>query len=143
MARPKSTMAKTNAQRQAEYKARQKARGRIRRSVWTDPAHDAAPVASGAEGVTPDERKRLLLDEELKAARQAGRQKERAKHQRKGWLRAMISVCGFFIRRERPDIARALVKEFLISREECVGHGFDSFDLSAMDRYSVFEEPKA
>ncbi|MDR0639774.1 MAG: hypothetical protein LBG27_12895 [Spirochaetaceae bacterium] len=69
MARPKSPVAKTSAQRQAEYKARQKARGRVRRSVWTDPAQDAAPAASGTEGATPDERKRLLLDEELKAAR--------------------------------------------------------------------------
>ncbi|MDR0639775.1 MAG: hypothetical protein LBG27_12900 [Spirochaetaceae bacterium] len=53
----------------------------------------------------------------------------------------MISVCDFFIRRERADIAQELVKEFYISREECAGQGFDGFDLSAMDRYGVFEVP--
>jgi hypothetical protein len=141
MARPKSPLAKANARRQAEYKARQKERGMVRLNAWTDPAQSPATAASGADGLPEDERKRLLLEEELKAARQAGRRKEREKHYRKGWLRAMISVCGFFIRRERPDIARELVKEFNITHGECTEQGFDSFDLNILDTYSVFTDP--
>jgi hypothetical protein len=142
MPRPKSHNPKTNAQRQAEYKARKKAQGMVRQTGWTGPARETRPAIPAPAEETPDERRRQLLDEELKAARQAGRQKERAKHYRKGYLQAMVSVCNFFVRRDRPDIARTLAAEFNITREECAKSGLDGLDLSPLDRNRVFGPDK-
>jgi hypothetical protein len=82
VARPKSPFAKSAARRQAEYKARKKGRGLVRQSAWVDPAKAATPEATGTGKIAAGEQKTLLLDEELKVARQAGRQKEREKHAR-------------------------------------------------------------
>jgi hypothetical protein len=142
MARPKSTHPKSAAQRQAEYRERKKARGLVRKTEWKAPEQPPPPAAPGPEKKPEDTWRQRLRDEELKAARQAGRKKERDKHYRTGYLRAMISVCGFFIRRGRPDIARALVSEYNITRPECVGYGFDTFDLNEMDRHGIFDTDK-
>jgi hypothetical protein len=141
MARPKVKKPLSNAERQAAYRERKKAAGLKRQSGWVDPRS----VIPEPAGKNKDQEKKAwreeLKAEELKAARKEGRLKERTKNQRQGYLTAISSVCGFFIRRERPDIAKSLLKEFYISREDFIKAQFGSFELSVMDKAGIFEKP--
>jgi hypothetical protein len=143
MARQKSKKVPlSNAERQAAYRERKKAAGLKRQSGWEDPEASARDPAPNEKDQLYQEWKDELKAEELKAARKEGRQKERSKSQRKGYLSAMISVCSFFIRRERPDIARALVKEFVLERDEFIKFQFGPFELNALDKAGVFDTPE-
>ncbi|MDR2020651.1 MAG: hypothetical protein LBQ14_07810 [Treponema sp.] len=74
--------------------------------------------------------------------RKKARQEEGAKSRREGWLSAIIGVCDFFIRRQRPDIAASLLEEFYLEREEFVKFHFDRFELRSMDKAGLFVNPK-
>jgi hypothetical protein len=142
MARPRKFKPLTNAERQAAYRERKKAEGLKRQSGWIDPQAVIKESDESKESQSAAAWREELKAEELKAARKEGRQKERAKHQRRGYLQAMISVCSFFIRRERPDISKALLKEFVLSRKDFTEANFDSFELSPLERAGIFNEPE-
>jgi hypothetical protein len=141
MARPKSLRPKSNAERQAEYRARKKAEGLKRKDEWVDPAAASRKQADNDRTKKAAAWQEELKAEELKAARKAGRQKEQAKHRRRGYVQAMIGVCDFFIRKGRPDIAGDLIKEFYITRSDCTANGFKDYDLQLLDRAGVFNKP--
>jgi hypothetical protein len=142
MARPRKKKPLTNAERQAAYRERKKAEGLKRQSGWIDPQMAGNEPAQGKKDRLKNEWQEQLKAEELKAARKEGRQKERAVHHRKGYLSAMVSVCGFFIHRDRPDIAKTLLKEFVLSRDDFIKAHFGSFELGPMDKAGVFGKPE-
>jgi hypothetical protein len=143
MARPKVKKPLSNAERQAAYRARKKAAGLKRQSGWVNPQALFPEQAQEKKDRFSKDWQEELKAEELKAARKEGRLKERTKNQRRGYLSAIMSVCGFFIRKERPDIAKSLLEEFYLSRDDFVKAKFGSFELSAMDKAGIFEKPEA
>jgi hypothetical protein len=143
MARPKVKKPLSNAERQAAYRARKKAAGLKRQSGWVDPQALVPEQTGKNQDQTKKAWQEELKAEELKAARKEGRLKERTKNQRQGYLTAIMGVCGFFIRKERPDIAKSLLKEFYISRDDFIKAKFGSFELSTMDKAGIFEKPEA
>ena len=140
MARPKVRKPLSNAERQAAYRERKKAAGLRRQSGWEDPAASApAPALDGPEGLKKAWQEELKA-EELKAARKEGREKERAKSQRQGYLTAMASVCRFLVRHERADIARYLLKEFNVTKRSFEEYHFTNFELKEIDKAGVFDK---
>jgi hypothetical protein len=142
MARPKSGAGpRSNAERQAAYRARRKAAGLRRKDGWIDPTVNPHGKLSKEQEEISKRWKKEMQEEELKAARKAGRQREREKHYRKGYIKAMISVGDFFIRQDRPDIARSVLDNFNITRKDCADCGNGSFELQLLDKYNAFDKP--
>jgi hypothetical protein len=139
MARPKSTNPKSNADRQAAYRARKKAAGLKRKDDWINPLMVSKGKPSKEQEEIKKQWQKELEEEQLKAARKAGRKTERAKYQRKGYIEAMISIGNFFIRRERPDITKALLKNFNITRTDCTACGYGNYELQTLDKYHAFD----
>jgi hypothetical protein len=139
MARPKSAHPKSNAERQAAYRARKKAAGLRRKDDWINPLMGFKGEPSNEREAYKKQWQKEPEGEQLKAARKAGRQKERAKYQRKGYIEAMINIGTFFIRRERPDIAQALMKNFNTTRTDCTDCGYGNFELQTLDKYHAFD----
>jgi hypothetical protein len=54
----------------------------------------------------------------------------------------MNSVCGFFIARQRKDIALSLLDEFYLNRENFTEYGFGAFEPQTIDRSGIFDETK-
>jgi hypothetical protein len=111
----------TPAQKQARYRQRKKAQGLQRKDSWVNPA--AAELKA-----FNDQWQEELRQEELKAVRKAGRTKEQSKYYTRGRIRALVSVGNFFIVRERPDIAKDILKYFSVTKEivrECKLTDFD------------------
>lgn len=142
MARPKVKKPLSNAERQAAYRERKKASGLRRKDNWIDPQPPSQGGLSKEQEAIRRQWKKELQDEELKAARKSGRQKEREKHQRKGYIQAMISIGNFFISRKRPDITRAVLTHFTISRKDCTDCGYSNFELQLLDKYHAFGKPE-
>jgi hypothetical protein len=65
--------------------------------------------------------------------------RERAigKYYRKGWAAGIVWVAGFMVRRGRSDIAKAVMKEAYLDREQCREAGLSDFDLRGI--MSIFE----
>ncbi|MDR0719203.1 MAG: hypothetical protein LBF78_06160 [Treponema sp.] len=142
MARPKSANPKSSSRRQAEYRERKKAAGLVRETRWVDPSLAALDEKSEAEKALEREWRQQLRDEELKAARKAGREREREKFYMNGRIRAFVGVLNFFVDKNRPDIAVALVKEFYIQRADCIECGIDNMNMKLLDQFNVFGEQK-
>jgi hypothetical protein len=143
MARPRKTHPKTNAERQAEYRERKKAAGLKRKDDWINPlvASKGKPTQEQIERKKQWDRE--LQEEELKAARKAGREREQNKYYRRGHVAAIVSVCGFFIRKDRRDIAQALLKNYDIDLAKCKENQVNSLDLTVLEKVHIFDEPVA
>jgi hypothetical protein len=141
MARPRIKHPKTNAERQAEYRARKKAAGLRRKDGWVNPQLGTGGKPSGEQEEIKKQWQRELQDERLKAARKAGRAGEQQKHYRRGYVSAIVSVCGFFIRKDRRDIAQALLAHYDIDQASCKENQVSSLELSVLEKASVFNKP--
>jgi hypothetical protein len=78
--------------------------------------------------------KEELRQEELKAARKAGRMAEQSKYYTRGRVHAIIDTCNFFIGHDRPDIAKDLLKHFMIDRVKVQECKITDFELSKAKR---------
>ena len=83
-------------------------------------------------------------ESELKAAaiketQKAAREKAQKKYYRRGYIHALCNVCIFFERRERHDIATALLKNFEIEQADFENPDNDIHKLLAADlqRYGL------
>jgi hypothetical protein len=141
MARPKSKHPKSNAERQAAYRARKKAAGLKRKDDWINPFLELKGGLSKEQEELKKQWQRELQEEELKAARKAGRNKEQHKYYRRGYVSALVSVTGFFIRKDRADIARSLLSQYNIDQAECKENQVNSLDMAILERARIFEKP--
>jgi hypothetical protein len=67
-----------------------------------------------------------------KEKRKLLREKVIGKYYRKGWVAGIVWVAGFMIRKGRNDIARAIMKEAYLDREQCREAGLSEFDLRGL-----------
>jgi hypothetical protein len=51
------------------------------------------------------------------------------KYYRKGWVAGIVWAAGFMVRRGRKDVARAIMKEAYLDREQCREAGLTDFEL--------------
>jgi hypothetical protein len=116
MPRPKSSHAATNAERQAAYRARKKAEGLKRIDRWADPTVNPRGTLSREQEELKRQWQNELQEEQVKAVRKAGRKKEQHKYYQRGYVTAVVSICGFFIKNDRVDIAQALLSEYSIDQ---------------------------
>jgi hypothetical protein len=72
-----------------------------------------------------------------KEERKLIRKKAIGKYYRKGWVAGIGWVAGFMVRRGRSDIAKAVMKEAYIDREQCRETGLSDFDLRGI--LNIFE----
>jgi hypothetical protein len=138
MARPRSPHPKTNAERQAEYRERKQAAGLKRKDGWVNPLLAAQDEPTKAQEDLKKQWQRELREEELKAARKAGRESEQRKYYRRGYVAAIVAVCGFFIRRDRKDIARALLTHYDITHASCEENQVGRLEVSVLEKAKVF-----
>jgi hypothetical protein len=54
------------------------------------------------------------------------------KYYRKGWVAGIVWAAGFMTRKGRSDIARAIMNEALLDREQCREAGLSDFDLQGI-----------
>lgn len=141
MARPRKFNPLTNAERQAAYRERKKAEGLKRQSGWVDPQAPAVEAAQPSKAQLLKGWQEELKAEELKAARQSGRQKERAKFEAKGYFTAMAMACKYFMNHDRPDITRSLMQEFLLTRDKFTKAQVDQMYISQFDKAGIFDPP--
>jgi hypothetical protein len=127
----------TNAEKQARFKARKKAEGLKRNYAWSNPETDKKQKHQ--EQWEADLREETR-QEHIKAARKEGRNSVRIKYLEHGRIDGIISVCNFMVQRERPDIAKSILKKLMVTRKRCEAAGFDTFDLSILDKAHVFDD---
>jgi hypothetical protein len=72
-----------------------------------------------------------------KEERKAVREKAIGKYYRKGWVAGLVWAAGFMARKGRNDIARAIMKEAYLDREQCREAGLSDFDLRGI--MNIFE----
>jgi hypothetical protein len=141
MARPRVRHPKTNAERQAEYRARKKASGLKRKDDWVNPLLVSRDKPAKEQEELKKQWQKEIQEEELKAARKAGRAGEQRKYYRRGYVSAIVSICGFFIRKDRRDIAQELLKRYEIDQASCKENQVSSLELSVLEKASVFSKP--
>ena len=80
-----------------------------------------------------------LKAEAIKETRKAAREKAQKKYYRRGYVHALCNVCIFFEKRERHDIATALLKHFEIEQADFANPDNDIHKLLAADlqRYGL------
>jgi hypothetical protein len=127
----------SNAERQARFKAKKKAEGLNRNYAWTSP--ELEKKAKSNEQWQADLREETR-QERIKAARKEGRNSVRMKYLEYGRIDGIISVCDFIVQRQRPDIAKSILKKFMVTRKRCEAAGFDTFKLSILDKALVFDD---
>jgi hypothetical protein len=79
----------------------------------------------------------LWAREAEKEERKLLRKKAIGKYYRKGWVGGVVWVTGFMVRRGRSDIAKAVMKEAYIDREQCREAGLSDFELRGI--MNIFE----
>jgi hypothetical protein len=52
---------------------------------------------------------------------------------RKGWVAGIVWVVGFMVRKGRSDIAKAILSEAYLDREQCREAGLSDFDLQGIN----------
>jgi hypothetical protein len=72
-----------------------------------------------------------------KEERKLLRKKAIGKYYRKGWVAGIVWVAGFMVRRGRSDIAKAVMREAYLDREQCREAGLSDFDLRGI--LNIFE----
>jgi hypothetical protein len=141
MARPRVKHPKSNAERQAEYRERKKAAGLRRKDGWINPLLVSKEESSREQEEYKNQWQRELQGEELKAARKAGREGEQRKYYQRGYISAIVSVCGFFIGKGRKDIAGALLEHYDIDLAKCQENQVNSLELSVLEKVHIFTKP--
>jgi hypothetical protein len=143
MARPRAKHPKTNAERQAEYRERKKAAGLKRKDGWVNPLVETKAKPAREQEELKKQWQKEIQEEQLKAARKAGRAGEQRKQRRRGYVSAIVSVCSFFINKGRKDIAQALLEHYAIDQASCKENQVSSFDLSVLEKVHIFDKPGA
>jgi hypothetical protein len=59
------------------------------------------------------------------------------KYYRKGWVAGIVWAAGFMVRKDRNDIALAIMKETCFDREQCREAGLSDFELQGIK--NIFE----
>jgi hypothetical protein len=77
--------------------------------------------------------------EELKAARQAGKAAVTKKYFNRGYITGILAVCCHMIGKGRTDIAKALLKQYCITRERCKENCIDKLTMEPLEKARVFE----
>jgi hypothetical protein len=67
-----------------------------------------------------------------KEERKLIRKKAIGKYYRKGWVAGIVWVAGFMTRKGRSDIAKAIMNEAYLDREQCREAGLSDFDLQGI-----------
>jgi hypothetical protein len=75
-----------------------------------------------------------------KEERKLIRKKAIGKYYRKGWVAGIVWVAEFMTRKGRSDIAKAIMKEAYLDREQCREAGLSDFDLQGIK--NIFETDK-
>jgi hypothetical protein len=78
-----------------------------------------------------------LARETEKEERKLIRKKAIGNYYRKGWVAGIVWVAGFMTRKGRNDIAKVILKEAYLEREQCREAGLSDFDLQGIK--SIFE----
>jgi hypothetical protein len=117
-------MALSNAERQARYRARRKSAGLHRVDTWTDP-----------EAEHKKQQQEEYQTETAKARQKELRKSEIIKHRRRGQVDGIIAVALLMIKKQCPDIARSILKEFYIDRQECSRCCIDKITLERIAPY--------
>jgi hypothetical protein len=91
----------------------------------------------------------ILRDEDVQRitgqwAREAGKEERKlvrkkaiGKYYRKGWAAGIVWAAGSMVRKGRNDIARAIMKEAYLDKEQCREAGLSDFDLRGI--VNIFE----
>jgi hypothetical protein len=91
----------------------------------------------------------ILRDEEVQKitgqwAREVAREERKllrkkaiGKYYRKGWAAGIVWAAGFMVSRGRSDIAKAVMKEAYLDREQCREARLSDFDLRGI--MNIFE----
>jgi hypothetical protein len=72
-----------------------------------------------------DQWARETAQEERKIIRKAAI----GRYYRRGWVAGIVWVAGFMVRRERSDIAKAIMQEAYLDLADCKKAGLSDFDL--------------
>jgi hypothetical protein len=141
----REAMGKQNRQLQAEYKARRYAAGYRQKVIWVkDGAATPAPSEAGAAAKQADPKhgawEAELKAEQLKAARQAGRDGERQKHYERGYVTGIIQAARKLAERS-PAAAQVVLAYLQITRDRAIKAGLDNFSLSSLDKAGAWEPP--
>jgi hypothetical protein len=112
----------TPAEKQARYRERKQALGLKRQETWSQ------LLTTGQKAIKAQWAEELK-QEELKAARKAGRAGEQRKYYNRGRVHATLDICNFFISRDRPDIATALLDHFQITKAKVDETKLTSFEI--------------
>jgi hypothetical protein len=75
-----------------------------------------------------DQWAREAVQEERKIIRKAAI----GKYYRRGWVAGIVWVAGFMVRRERSDIAKAIMQEAYLDLTDCKEAGLSDFDLQTI-----------
>jgi hypothetical protein len=75
-----------------------------------------------------DQWAREAAREELKIVRKAAI----GRYYRRGWVAGVVWVAGFMVRRERSDIAKAIMQEAYLDLADCKEAGLSDFDLQTI-----------
>jgi hypothetical protein len=75
--------------------------------------------------------------ETAKEERKLIRKQAIGKYYRKGWVAGVVWTAGFMVRKDRKDIAQAIMKEVYLDLEQCREAGLTDFDLRVIT--NIFE----
>jgi hypothetical protein len=75
-----------------------------------------------------DQWARETVQEERKIIRKAAI----GRYYRRGWVAGIVWVAGFMVRRERSDIAKAIMQEAYLDLADCKEAGLSDFDLQTI-----------
>jgi hypothetical protein len=127
----------TNAEKQARFKAKKRAEGLKRNYAWTSLDFEKPNKPNDQ---WQGELWKELKEQELKSAKKTVKNSILNKYYTQGIVRGILMTCDFMIRRQRPDIARAILKEHYIDRIRCEEADIDKMTLAPLEKAGVFDD---